>query len=287
MGQSLDFEFIHENKCKRAVLLFHGMTGSPFEMKKMGRALYDADFDVFCYCLPGHGTSPINIKTVRWEDWYSDSTMHYRELTQKYDEVFLGGLCMGAVLALTIASEYREVKGIISLSTTLFLDGWTIPWYNFFMPLGLHTILRYYYSFPEREPYGLKNEALRKKIAALQKRNTEALDNYPMSCIYELLKLSRFAQKNMFKVKAPVLLMHAKEDDLTSTKGSVFVYKNVSSSIRKYIELEDSYHLVVMDNERDFVFNTSIEFLNSLSAYAPISNKKSVFMESEDILNAR
>ena len=287
MSQSLDFEFIHENQRKRAILLFHGMTGSPFEMKKMGRALYDADFDVFCYCLPGHGTSPINIKTVRWEDWYSDSTMHYRELTQKYDEVFLGGLCMGAVLALTIASEYREVKGIISLSTTLFLDGWTIPWYNFFMPLGLHTILRYYYSFPEREPYGLKNEALRKKIAALQKRNTEALDNYPMSCIYELLKLSRFAQKNMFKVKAPVLLMLAKEDDLTSTKGSVFVYKNVSSSIRKYIELEDSYHLVVMDNERDFVFNTSIEFLNSLSAYAPISNKKPVFMESEDILNAR
>lgn len=37
MGQSLDFEFIHENKCKRAVLLFHGMTGSPFEMKKMAK----------------------------------------------------------------------------------------------------------------------------------------------------------------------------------------------------------------------------------------------------------
>ena len=281
MGQSLDFEFIHENQCKRAVLLFHGMTGSPFEMKKMGRALFEADFDVFCYCLPGHGTSPINIKTVRWEDWYTDSTMHYRNLTKRYDEVYLGGLCMGAVLALTIAAEYREVRGIISLSTTLFLDGWTIPWYNFFMPLGLHTILRYYYSFPEREPYGLKNEVLRKKIAALQKRNTEALDNYPMSCIYELLKLSKFAQKNMFRVQAPVLLMHAKEDDLTSVKGSQFVYRNVGSSIRKYIELEDSYHLVVMDNEREFVFNTSIDFLNFLSNYAPADAKKLVAIGSE------
>ena len=281
MGQSLDFEFIHENQCKRAVLLFHGMTGSPFEMKKMGRALFEADFDVFCYCLPGHGTSPINIKTVRWEDWYTDSTMHYRNLTKRYDEVYLGGLCMGAVLALTIAAEYREVRGIISLSTTLFLDGWTIPWYNFFMPLGLHTILRYYYSFPEREPYGLKNEVLRKKIAALQKRNTEALDNYPMSCIYELLKLSKFAQKNMFRVQAPVLLMHAKEDDLTSVKGSQFVYRNVGSSIRKYIELEDSYHLVVMDNEREFVFNTSIDFLNSLSNYAQADAKKLVAIGSE------
>ena len=102
MGQSLDFEFIHENKCKRAVLLFHGMTGSPFEMKKMGKALYDADFDVYCYCLPGHGTSPINIKTVRWEDWYSDSTLHYRELTQNTMKftlaVFVWVLCLHLLL---------------------------------------------------------------------------------------------------------------------------------------------------------------------------------------------
>ena len=78
------------------------MTGSPFEMKKLGRALFEADCDVFSYCLHGHGTSPISIKTVKWEDWYTDSTSHYRDLSKKYDEVFLGGLCMGAVLALAM-----------------------------------------------------------------------------------------------------------------------------------------------------------------------------------------
>ena len=281
MGKSLDFEFIHENKCKRAVLLFHGMTGSPYEMKKMGKALFDADFDVFCYCLPGHGTSPINIKTVRWQDWYDDSVLHYKELTQKYDEVYLGGLCLGAVLAIAIAQEYQNVRGIVSLSTTLFLDGWTIPWYNFFMPIGVHTILRYYYSFPEREPYGLKNETLRRKIAALQKRNTEALDNYPMSCIYELLKFSKQTQKNIAKVTAPILLMHAKEDDLTSTRSAEFVYRNISSKTKNYIKLENSYHLIVMDYERDYVFEKSIEFFNSLSDFSPEKTKQ--FSQQEKV----
>ena len=281
MGKSLDFEFIHENKCKRAVLLFHGMTGSPYEMKKMGKALFDADFDVFCYCLPGHGTSPINIKTVRWQDWYDDSVLHYKELTQKYDEVYLGGLCLGAVLAIAIAQEYQNVRGIVSLSTTLFLDGWTIPWYNFFMPIGVHTILRYYYSFPEREPYGLKNETLRRKIAALQKRNTEALDNYPMSCIYELLKFSKQTQKNIAKVTAPILLMHAKEDDLTSTRSAKFVYRNISSKTKNYIKLENSYHLIVMDYERDYVFEKSIEFFNSLSDFSPEKIKQ--FSQQEKV----
>ena len=281
MGKSLDFEFIHENKCRRAVLLFHGMTGSPYEMKKMGKALFDADFDVFCYCLPGHGTSPINIKTVRWQDWYDDSVLHYKELTQKYNEVYLGGLCLGAVLAIAIAQEYQNVRGIVSLSTTLFLDGWTIPWYNFFMPIGVHTILRYYYSFPEREPYGLKNETLRRKIAALQKRNTEALDNYPMSCIYELLKFSKQTQKNIAKVTAPILLMHAKEDDLTSTKSAEFVYRNISSKTKNYIKLENSYHLIVMDYERDYVFEKSIEFFNSLSDFSPEKTKQ--FSQQEKV----
>ena len=280
--QSLDFKFIHETRCKRAVLLFHGMTGSPFEMKKMGRALHEANFDVYCYCLPGHGTSPINIKTVTWKHWYDESVQHYKELTQNYEEVYLGGLCLGAVLSLAIAEEFPEVRGILSLSTTLFLDGWTIPWYNIFMPLGLHTILRYYYSFPEREPYGLKNEVLRKKIAALQKRNTEALDNYPMSCIYELLKLSKHTRKNIAKVTSPILLMHAKRDDLTSTKSANFVFSNISSENKKYIELENSYHLIVMDNERDFVFEKSIEFLNSLSDFVPEIKEKELLTVGEN-----
>ena len=157
MSRELDFKFKHEN-CKRAVLLFHGMTGSPFEMKKLGRALYNADFDVYCSCLPGHGTSPVNIKEVKWTDWYEDSMTRYIELKNSYDEVYTGGLCLGAVIALCIAAKYSEVNGVLALSTTLYLDGTTIPWYNFLMPLGVHTILRYYYSFPEREPYGLKNE---------------------------------------------------------------------------------------------------------------------------------
>jgi carboxylesterase len=133
------------------------------------------------------------------------------------------------------------------------------------MPLGLNTILRYYYSFPEREPYGIKNEDTRKKISKLMSRNTVALDYYPMSCVYELLKLSKYTRKYMKKVKTPLLLIHAERDDLTSPKSANFVYKTASSEIKELIILHDSYHLVVYDNEKDFVFNKSVEFLNSLS----------------------
>lgn len=242
------------------------MTGSPFELRKYAKHLHTKGFDVYAYCLPGHGDHPTNIKTVTWQDWVNFSNEKYEALRGQYDEFFLGGLCLGAVIALNLAQNYKDVTGIVGLSTTLFLDGWTIPWYyDLMIGIALHTILRYYYTFPEREPYGIKNESVRRKVAALMTKNTVALDNYPMSCIYELLKLSKYTRKNMKKVTAPILLIHSTEDDLTSIKSAEFVYNNVSSERKEFIRLEESYHLVIYDNEKELVFNKSVEFLNSLS----------------------
>ena len=262
----LDFSLLHEKKPEIAVLMFHGMTGSPFEMKKMAKALYAAGFDVYCDCLPGHGTSEIDIKCVTWKNWYDHAIERVEELSKEYPEIYLAGLCMGAALALGVAAaKVGNVKGVISLSTTLFLDGWTIPPYRVFFPLGLHTIVRYYYTFPEREPYGLKDERIRKKIAALQKGNSVALDNYPLSCTYELLKLSKYVRKRLANVKVPVLIIHSKEDDLTSTRSAKLVYNKISSADKEYIELENSYHLIVLDNDKDLVFNKSKEFIERIS----------------------
>ena len=263
----LDFEFIDDNNIQNtnAVLLFHGLTGSTFEMKKYAQHLHANGYDVFAYCLPGHGEDTCNIRCVSYDNWIGFAQEKFLFLKKKYKKVFLGGLCLGAVLALVLAQKYKlEVAGVISLSTTLFLDGWTIPWYNFMMPLGLNTLIRYYYTFPEREPYGIKNIKKRRSIQKIMGKNTIAMDNYPLSCVYELLKLSKLARKNMKEVISPILIIHSKEDDLTSVKSAKFVYENISSNCKQFFILDNSYHLMLYDNDKDFVFDKSVEFLNTL-----------------------
>lgn len=263
----LDFEFIDDNNIQNtnAVLLFHGLTGSTFEMKKYAQHLHANGFDVFAYCLPGHGEDTCNIRCVSYDDWIEFAQEKFLFLKKKYKKVFLGGLCLGAVLALVLAQKHKlEVAGVISLSTTLFLDGWTMPWYNFMMPLGLNTLIRYYYTFPEREPYGIKNIKKRRSIQKIMGKNTIAMDNYPLSCVYELLKLSKLARKNMKEVISPILIIHSKEDELTSVKSAKFVYNNISSNCKQFFILDNSYHLMLYDNDKDFVFDKSVEFLNTL-----------------------
>lgn len=266
---SLDFELLNEDRTtNRAILLFHGMTGSPFEMKKYGQFLCSQGYDVYCDCLPGHGDKVEEIYTVTYKDWLSCAYNRFEQLKKQYDEVYVSGLCLGAVLAIAIAEKYPdEVAGVVALSTTLFLDGWRLPWYKVLIPLGLSTLERFYYTYPECEPHGIKNERTRNIVKKLLGKSDVGMMDFPMTCIFELLKLSRFVRKKeqLKKVKTPILFIHSEEDDLTSPRSSRVVYEGISSEDKDLIILYDSYHMVLYDNEKEFVFNTAVDFFNSHS----------------------
>ena len=265
---SLDFEFIHKDKkCLKAVLLMHGLTGSPYELKKFGQFLYDNGYDVYADCLPGHGDKVNEIYTVTYEDWLNFAYNKFEELNSKYDDVYVSGLCLGAVLAIAVGIKFpNKVKGIVSLSTTLFLDGWRLPWYSFLIPIGLSTIIRFYYNYPECEPHGIKDERVRNIVKKLLQKGDVGMNDFPMTGIYELLKLSGYVRKKLEKLECPLLLIHSKEDDLTSPKSADVVYNKISSKDKEKIILENSYHMVLYDNEKEYVFNKSLDFFDKHSS---------------------
>ncbi len=265
MGQNIDFEFIHKDeKSTKAVLLFHGLTGSPFEMRKYGDFLFKCGYDVFCYSFPGHGERISEIETVTWHDWYNFAQNKYNELRQNYNHFFVSGLCLGAAMAVYLAENNKDITGIVALSTTLFLDGFCIPWTVHLLPFALSTIIRFYYTFPEDDCFGVKNERTRKSLAKITAKADIGMDNYPLNCVDGLLKLSKNVRKNLKKVTCPVLCIHSKFDNLSSTKSAKVVLKGISSKIKHYVELNDSYHMVLYDNEKEFVMNTVKEFLSKL-----------------------
>lgn len=273
MAESIDFELLHEEikdiKNKKAVLLFHGLTGSPFEMKKYGNFLFKKGYDVFCYSFPGHGERINEIETVTWQDWCDFAQEKYDILRKNYNQFFVSGLCLGASMAVYLAEHNKDITGIVALSTTLFLDGFCIPWTISLLPFALSTIVRFYYTFPEDDCFGVKNERTRKSLAKVMSKADIGMDNYPLNCVDGLLKLSKNVRKNLKKVTCPILCIHSKYDNLASTKSAKIVINNVSSSIKKYVELNDSYHMILYDNEKEFVMNTVNDFLNGLTSTIP------------------
>lgn len=260
---------------EHAVLLIHGLTGSPFELKPIAKRLHKSGFTVKAPCLAGHGTTLEHLKATRWQDWYGTVHETFRELKRHHKTVSVAGLCMGAVLALYLAyDEEEEVSSIATLSTTLFYDGWSLPWYRFLLPVAYYPPVKYFYSFKEREPYGIKNERMRKHIALALQENSIAYSSFPSRSMHEMFKLIRITKGVIPKVKAPALILHSLDDDVASVKNAHYVEKHIGSQRVRKVLLNDTYHMIPLDNQKERAAEEMIEFFKENSAEPAIHIKR-------------
>ena len=244
-----------------SVLLIHGLTGGPFEMKYLARKLNRAGFTVKGPCLEGHCTTLKHLSKTTWKDWYRSVYESFIETKKSSSTVSVVGLCMGALLALHLTYEFgTEISAVSLISTTLFYDGWSLPWFKFLLPIAYYTPLRYIYSYSETEPYGIKNKALRERIVNLMKNDSIAYTKTPAKSMHELSKLIREVKGELPAISTPTLVLHSGEDDLTSTKNPDYVEEKIGSKIVRKIILDDSYHMMTIDNQKDRVAEETINF---------------------------
>ena len=246
-----------------AVILIHGLTGTPQEMKFLAQFLNQKGYSVFCPRLANHG-EPIEIlKKTKWQEFYQSVRAPCVEAQSNHKRIFVAGLSMGALLALLLAEEFGDkISAVSCLSPTLFYDGWNTPWCKCFLPLVYVTPLKYFFYFKEEPPYGIKNEQIQKLMHRYY-RNAGLYDTkdvlrfgypyFPVSLFYQLHLLVKYLSKRLPNIATPIQLMQARHDDITSIKNSQFIYDRVSSGIKELILLENSYHVITADQERETV----------------------------------
>ena len=256
---------------EHAVLLIHGLQGVPTEMQTLAKHLHKAGYTVRVPHFEGYGytVGTTAHSVTSWREWHQQVLAELRDLKRKYKTVCIGGLCVGAVLALSVAVEAgAEISGLSLLSTTLFYDGWSIPWYRFMLPLGYYTPLRYKYAYREREPFGLKNERLRQWVAREMSHKASSIagaSNLTLPAIHEGELIIKSVKRSLPDVTTPVLVIHAMEDDVSTPRSADFVVDRIGSDKVHKILLHDSYHMITMDNERERVADETIKFFNDVS----------------------
>lgn len=252
---------------KHAVLLIHGLQSSPAELQPLAKRLNQAGFTVHAPHIRGygfeHGDTPRSV--THWQDWHAKALDEFHRLKQQHETVAVGGLCIGSVLSLSLAAELGdEVSALSLLSTTLWYDGWGIPWYRFLRYAGYYSPFRYIYSYREREPFGLKNEQLRKWIAREMSHKDSSIvgaSKLNLPAIQEAERMIESVKRSLPRVTAPALIIHAEEDDVASPRNARFVAENIGSRTVESIMLHNSYHMITVDNDREQVAVDTIRFL--------------------------
>ncbi len=267
------FDFLLKGVNGKAVLLIHGITGTPSEMRYLGKRLNKAGFSVLCNTLPKHCGSLSELKRVTWQEIADACARDLEGLKNEYSEVSVGGLSMGALMAVHLAYKNPSaVSKIIALAPTVFYDGWAVPKYKFLMDILWQVpFIRNRFDIRESWPYGLKNENLRSGIERFY-RNAKAsgYDDktalfgspfFPMCCLYQHHLLTKIVKKELPHVMTPIILIHAREDDMTSPKNAQYIYDRIASSNKSLVILDDSYHMITIDQQKDKVAEEVIKFL--------------------------
>jgi carboxylesterase len=259
-----------------AVLLIHGITGTPSEMHFIGKSLHKAGFSVLCNALPRHCQSLNELRKVTWQEIAKFCEDDFQRLAREHKRVFVGGLSMGALMAVHLAFLYPErVAGIIALAPTLFYDGWALHKGKVLMHAVWHVpVLRNRINIREGWPYGLKDEVMRGHIERFYKHARANDDSdkallfgspfFPLACLYQHQQFVKIVQKEIPQVKNPLLIIHAREDDMTSPKNAQFIHDTIGSSRKSLLILQDSYHMITIDQEKATVAEAIKAFLHEV-----------------------
>ncbi len=97
-----------------SVLLLHGMSDSPYSLHAIGQTLFNQGYRVIGLRLPGHGTAPSGLVSVRWQEMAAATRLAADHLDSVGDEIPLHviGYSTGAGLALDLALNALDAAAL-------------------------------------------------------------------------------------------------------------------------------------------------------------------------------
>ncbi|PLR82967.1 lipase [Bacillus canaveralius] len=224
---------------KVGILISHGFTGSTQSMRPLGEAYAKAGYTVCGPRLNGHGTHYEEMETTTYADWIASIEEGYQWLKERCDTIFVTGLSMGGTLTLYLAEKYPDIKGIIVINAAIEIPD---------MEAVQHANVR----FLDAIGSDIKNPNVKEL----------AYEKTPVKSVREIVKLMEIVKNKLSQITCPVLIFVSEEDHVVPPGNSQIIYDQVSSPVKKMIELKNSYHVATLDYDQDVIIDETLVFID-------------------------
>jgi len=229
------------------VLLIHGFTGSPPEMRLVGDYLHQRDFTVSGPLLPGHGTNADDMNRREWTEWTECVERALTDLQARCETVFVGGLSMGSVLTLYLAARHPDLPGIILYAPAT----WPADRLIYLTPILKYLIRKK----PKSDDSDLTDPEADLRLWSYEEN--------PAFAAHEFLKLLRWVRRALAQITCPTLIIHSTLDQAISPDSAQRTYEGIGSADKELITLRNSGHCVTVDSEWEFVAQKTHEFIQA------------------------
>ncbi|MFT2092372.1 alpha/beta hydrolase [Paraglaciecola sp. 2405UD69-4] len=228
----------HGAKTEKVMVLFHGLSDSPFYFRSIAKAVYQEGFNVVVALLPGHGKIDPDADMEdseladRWRSHIAKVTAISEQLG---DKIYLGGFSTGGALATEYILQHPEkVSGLTLFSGALALD----PNVEFMANIwGIQLLAKFLdgdYQSENANPYKYPQVA---RFAAFE--------------LVEVIFSVRELLEKGAKVDLPIFAAHSTADRTTPIVGvkSLMEYNQATSVLYELPKELEICHADVVINE--------------------------------------
>jgi carboxylesterase len=248
------FELGSSSPSADAVLLIHGFTGSPWDVRPLGEALAARGYRVKGVRLPGHGSTPEAMLGVSWRDWEETCEDALSSLSS-HPRVFVGGLSMGAMLALLLAARRPDrVHGLSLMAPAMRFRGATMRLLYVVRNLPVLEIAR---PWVDKSSTDISDP--------VELAQAPVLHRFPSARIHDLYSVRDRAVAAMSGVVAPALICCARHDHVVSLEGGRELARRLTASASvRFVTVEEGSHIMPRDYGRAVLFAEVGDFFDRL-----------------------
>jgi carboxylesterase len=225
---------IHIAGGPEAVLVLHGLAGSPAEIRPLAEFMGMEGLTVSAPLLPGHGTDPEELRKVRWHQWVEAAQAELRRLQAHHEKVHLIGFSMGSIVALHLASHQEGIATLTTLASPVKMSDWR---------QSLVPVLRF---FVRNYPARVSNPEIAKQL--------QNYDHYPVAAIHEFLRMKSQVRRLLPRVTVPILIVQGEQDRVIAPDSADALYQEVSSKAKAKLILPKRRHFLALEPGREELF---------------------------------
>lgn len=239
-------------------LLVHGFMSSPGEMRWLGRYLHEQGNTVYGPRLTGHGTDYQHMMHLRWPEWYGSVMDAYTLLRQFCSRVYVIGHSMGGLLTLMTAAT-APVDGVVIMASPLVFNSRLIRY---------SWLWKYFMRYHDATDHTHLPQYMRDE----QKRLGEPVlgriryDLWSTAALAQLYALSQAVQERLPQITQPACLIYSNADKTAPYNNMQLLAGQIRSRVIIRHTLHKSDHNLMVDEEKDMVFELIWHFIQSQKA---------------------
>lgn len=240
------------DEARVAVLLLHGFTGSPWEVRPLGESLAARGVHVRCPRLPGHGTTPEAMLWAGHREWLRAAQAELESL-RGARRVVIVGLSMGGLMGMILTARRTvRVDGLVLLAPVVHLKSRAE---RLFERIGSSALLDVMDRWKMKDGTDIEDDAVRAE--------SPVLPRYPLGRAIDLIALQQLARAAESRIECPSLIIAAAHDHVVHTQSVLELGRRLPYS--RTVLLQRGFHIIPRDTDRALAATEVATFIDDVT----------------------